>query len=58
MTIEEVEDVDSPACVAQCLPTPLHSSIIESIYDKGPMLLADKSEKSKVSLLGLMQHFD
>jgi len=55
--IEEVKDMDSPAHIAQCLPTPLHSGIIESIYDKGPTLLADKSKKSKVSLLRIMQHY-
>jgi hypothetical protein len=57
MTIEEVEDMDSPARVAQRSPTPLHGGIIESIYDKGPTLPADKSKKSKVSLLRIMQHY-
>jgi hypothetical protein len=50
VTIEEVEDVDNPARVAQRSPTPLHGGIIESIYDKGPTLPVDKSKKSKVSL--------
>ena len=50
VTIEEVEDVDNPAHVSQCSPTPLHGGIIKSIYDKGPTLPVDKSKKSKVSL--------